>query len=820
MNSQDIDNDVTVCLKQGDRKRKDILVFLRKYGDLTGDQLRRSLDRLIKQRLIERKRYSIYGLTEKGKKSREGLDKHVISSLEHTRLTKILNKLPLHLRAFVTLYLCGIIARYHLRPYFEEGFPSFLIYGKKGVGKTKSALLAFKLLDLDPEKHTRYVPNATPGELGLRRRREKGEQGYTIRSSSYFEEPAICFEEIDKANKPIRDALLVYFQGRRSYFAEGKEIKHKVCAMMTSNQTPEKIKIPPGIPRRTPMLNTDAIQEELEDVDLVFRKIFAGSIPHLELNKLEPKLKQLPESQYKPFRNLLKKCVTDEAWQYKVDTESTVILSLAMQALLGTKSIEQAILLTLYYRLPLLETTQDTVENWKDILFETWKRIGKPEQIIELKQKKETTQVPPLAPEEIEVEKRAKKFQAADKKDFETVRETVKFGEEYRHEVAKLKKWGTEIEEFKKSLKQSWEKINHVLVEQGYEVPSPETCENALQLVNKKYKRIQDRDWDSLKELKKTNDWLKETYIRPSTEAKQLLEAYEKLWGAISERISNAKKTSEISPIREIIDECALPAIGKDKLKEIIDQKEATLKKKKQLKTEELVSYLREMKELGDSYNQEKMKKLGQDITEELVQLELVKKENEHLRGKNGQVYALDAFNLQKCADIFSSISWDDACCQALTLLTGVKHKTLAERMGNFSFSGSRKEGEKEKMPTWGKWALGLGITGVGAYSVYLLFKNRKPPCYIQTQEDLIQVRFLREEGNWLVFQSKDGQKWKLPCNTTRIAVLLKPEYGGQAYWFIRREKENLIVQVDHNDEKIPITQVDKIIYQAPSSEQ
>lgn len=413
-----------------------------------------------------------------------------------------------------------------------------------------------------------------------------------------------------------------------------------------------------------------------------------------------------------------------------------------------------------------------------------------------------------------------KEKQTVHKKDLQTLKEVIKFRHEYKDELSRLEKSAAEIEELKKLLNPGWEKINQVLVEEGYETPSPEKCEDALEEISKEYTNIQERDRDSLENLKEANNWLKETYIRPLTEAKQLVEAYEKLWGWIWGRISNAKKTSEIPPIREIIEESPLPPIGKDQLKEIIDQKEATLKKKKQLKIEELGGYLREMKELGDSYNQEKMKKLGRDITGELVQLELIKRENDHLRGKDGQSYALDAFNLPKCADTFAFFSWDDACCQGLTLLTGVKHRTLAERMGNFSFSGSRKEEEKEKMPTWGKWALGLGITGVGAYSVYLLFKNRKPPFYIQTQEDLIQVRFLREEGDWLVFQSKDGQKWKLPCNTTRIAVLLKPEYGGQAYWFIRREKENLIVQVDHNDEKIPITQVDKIIYQAPSSEQ
>ncbi|MBA7490510.1 hypothetical protein ES702_01048 [subsurface metagenome] len=406
------------------------------------------------------------------------------------------------------------------------------------------------------------------------------------------------------------------------------------------------------------------------------------------------------------------------------------------------------------------------------------------------------------------------------KRDLQTVKEVIKFREEYKNELSRLEKWTAEIEELKKFLNPGWEKINQVLVEEGYEVPSPEACEGAVEEVSKIYTNIQERDWDTLENLKEANNWLNDKYIKLLREAKQRIEAYEKLWGWIRELISNAKKTSEIPPIRKIIEESPLPASGKHELKEIIDQKEATLKKKKQLKTEELVSYLQEMKELGDSFDYQKREKQARDITEDLLEIEFIKKEDEHLRGKNGQVYALDAFNLLKCADIFSSINWRDACCQALTLLTGIKYKTKTERTQNFSFSGSQKEGEKEKMPTWGKWALGLGITGVAAYSVYSLLKNRKPPRYIQTPEGLIPVSFLREEGDWLVFQSTDGQTWKLPYNTTRITVHLKPEHGGHTYWLIGEEKENLIVQVDQNEEKIPINKVDNIIYEAPSSEE
>ncbi|GAI42727.1 unnamed protein product, partial [marine sediment metagenome] len=246
-------------LKEGDKKRKDILVFLRKgHSEITDGQLRRSLERLIGQNLIERTGYAIYSLAEEGKARTEGLGLDTEPLFKYKKIANILKQLPLHLRAFTTLYLCGIIARLHLREYYEEGFPSFLIYSKKGAGKTGSIRVVFRLLNLNFQKHSRYLPTASVGELGLRRFREKGKQGYAVETSSYFEKPAFCFQEIGKAKKPVRDALWVYFQSERNYWAEGSKIEYKVCAVATSNLSPQEMKMPDGIYRRTPILNTNA----------------------------------------------------------------------------------------------------------------------------------------------------------------------------------------------------------------------------------------------------------------------------------------------------------------------------------------------------------------------------------------------------------------------------------------------------------------------------------------------------------------------------------------------------------------------------------
>ena len=306
MDLEDTDEEILLFLREGDKKRRDILVSLRKeHSEITDNQLRRNLERLIRQNLIKRTGYAIYGSTEEGKARTQGLSLDTEPLFKHKEIAKIFNRLPLHLRAFIILYFCGIIARRHLREYYEEGFPSFLIYSKKGVGKIGSIRVLFRLLNLDFQKHSRYLPDASPGELGLRRFKEKGKQGYAVETSSYFEKPAFCFQEIGKAEKPIRNALVVYFQSERKYTAEGREIEHKVCAVATSNASPQEIKMPDGIYRRTPILNTNTIEKEVKNIDLILRKLQKGNLPYLNLSKLKPKFNKLTDPQYKLLHNLL-----------------------------------------------------------------------------------------------------------------------------------------------------------------------------------------------------------------------------------------------------------------------------------------------------------------------------------------------------------------------------------------------------------------------------------------------------------------------------------------------------------------------------------
>lgn len=509
MDLEDTDKEILLFLREGDKKRKDILVSLRKeHSEITDNQLRRSLERLIGQDLIKRRCYGIYGLAEEGRARAQGLTLDTEPLFEYKEIAKVLNRLPLHLRAFTTLYLCGIIARLHLREYYEEGFPSFLIYSKKGTGKTGSIRVLFRLLNLDFQKHSRYLPDASPGELGLRRFREKGKQGYEVETSSYFEKPAFCFQEIGKAEKRVRDALWVYFQSERKYTVEGREIEHKVCAVATSNASPQEIKMPGGIYRRTPILNTNAVEKEVKNIDLILRKLQKGNLPYLNLSKLKPKFNKLTDPQYELLHSLLIECATDEAWNYKVDPLSTQILSLAMQSLLGTGTIEEAILFTLYYRLLLLETTNDTVENWKKILFMSWEKISGFHEDYELEIKKEI--VAPVPPLNSKVAKKVKKFG-------DELRIETEFKPQHKEITALVDERINEIQNFVNGV--SWKFLT------PEEKKKFNIAFDAFNLLERIGSHIKRGDWEALEAFKSTfSDTNNNQYlplVEPAKKAKQ-----------------------------------------------------------------------------------------------------------------------------------------------------------------------------------------------------------------------------------------------------------------------------------------------------------
>lgn len=393
-----------------------------------------------------------------------------------------------------------------------------------------------------------------------------------------------------------------------------------------------------------------------------------------------------------------------------------------------------------------------------------------------------------------------------DKKDLETLKDSIRFQEEYKNELNRLEKFNMEIEEFKEFLKQkdiSLKRISQIFVEEGYGVPSPERCENAVQEIEKKYRDIQGRDWPILKEFKKANEWLSKTYIKPLTDSEQRIKIYEGWWDLIYKKISNIKKIGQIPPIIGTIDKSPLVVSQKHRLKELMEEKKIALEKgMRTLKEKHLAriskvdtfpgwvkayefilndcSLSEELKnELGQVL-MEKYKELSieikrnlifylkkedaptRDITQELMGLGLIRKVtilgSSKLEGIDGNTYPPDEFDFsqyQLMKHGFKEWIVDHCKEQALSLLTPkIENKTLQDlnRYNTREVFAQPKKTEQE-MTKWEKVVVGSVIgsvtAGFGVYKIYSFLKNRKD----KMEQDLLSAK------------RSNGKDEKIPIN-------------------------------------------------------
>ena len=284
-----------------------------------------------------------------------------------------------------------------------------------------------------------------------------------------------------------------------------------------------------------------------------------------------------------------------------------------------------------------------------------------------------------------------------DKKDSETLKDSIRFQEEYEDELNKVGKFNMKIKEFKEFLEQkdiSLKRISQIFVEEGYKVPSPERCENAVQEIEKKYRDIQGREWPILKEFKEANEWLSKTYIKPLTDSEQRIRIYEEWWDYLWEKISNIRKIDQITAISEMIDKSPLVVSQKGRLKELIEKKKIALEEAMRALREKYLVRISKVDTfpgwvkayelmLNDSFLSEelnlelvqalveKYKKLSieikqnlisylkkedaptKDITQELMGLRLIRKVativgSSELKGIDGNLYPLDEFDFSK----------------------------------------------------------------------------------------------------------------------------------------------------------------------------
>jgi len=710
-------------------------------------------------------------------------------------------------------------------PVRDDHHLSFLNFGATFTWKTNSAKFCAHMV-ADGETTPYILPLSGEGGCSLWVR--KTSTGKIIFKRKILEKSYICLDDYHRADRDGKRAAAHLLTGQMQIPVEN-EIQTIRCVSMI-NLNPQKGKTvfektgfdEPLIRRFIPC-NLDAI--ELPNLKDIGQKALDSAAAFGPLEMKEP-TSDCTEYR-KELINYFEELFTEGGQRY-IDVEGLLNIARGFTGYGFTAS--EAIRYTFYQASLPYHTLGWLRAKWIQG-FREKKTVAKIEKMLtpEVKTDQEPIQIP----------------MKIDKKDFETLQDSIRFQEEYEDELSRLKKLATEIEEIKEFLEQkelNWERIDQILLEEGSKVPSPKTCENAFQQVNKKYGNIQQRDWASLENLKKANKWLNETYIEPLRDSKRRIKTKLESWNQIQDCISNVRKVNQIPFIREMIDRSPLVPSQKHMLEERIDEKKTALEQQRQRKITKLVGYLREMKELGNSMEYETMRKQARDITEDLLELEVIKKENNQLRGKDGQIYTLDMFNLAKYADTYDiTFGWNPACRRALTLLTGVEDKALAvnrkfaQDVSEFSVKWITDERHRQQKTLEADAMQENVVLDRWLTEAYekakRYFSNRKKAqleqrqiqdllstgCYIQTKGALIPVELIGKEDNWLVFQLRDGRIWHLPHNRTSVTILLKPEYGAHTYQFIRQEGLNLIVRVNRKDEKIPINQVRKVIYREES---
>jgi len=363
--------------------------------------LRQRIGKLSRYGYLGKSGYGKNSLTDKGRRFVDELSSPVAPDFEDPGLKKLIDMLPSELhRAFFRLVICGVIAKYLLFELYDDGYPGFIIGGRTKGFKTALAKVVCLVFGLSPDKNIYPLYVATPGEFGVRRFRSKGAKGFDISESPYFNESFMVFDEFDKVNdKNIKQNVLFFLDGRSKFNVEEKTVQNHACCMVTLNtnlrkESLDRFGIPEPYIRRCVVADTEYVETELRNVDLVAKEIFElKDFPRISLKRLQIKRAKLTDGEFNSLRNLLLACVNDE-FQRLVDTRPLVIIALGRSALLAG-DLQESIYQTLWDRLICLESLGVCVTGWRELGRSEWnnyKQKAQPEikkQLVEAEAKEQ-----------------------------------------------------------------------------------------------------------------------------------------------------------------------------------------------------------------------------------------------------------------------------------------------------------------------------------------------------------------------------------------------------------------------------------------------
>jgi len=165
----------------------------------------------------------------------------------------------------------------------SSGFPSLVLAGPPGTGKTATGELLLRLFGLGREQALKYLPLSTPAEVTVRRLGGIEREG---QASWLWTLPFIVLDEIAEADAAIRRAALTYLQGEKFFVVEGTPITLLPFTIVTFNPKEGQLTLPERIRRRAVQADLSSLWEEREAIRDAFKDLAARSLPILDLNEL------------------------------------------------------------------------------------------------------------------------------------------------------------------------------------------------------------------------------------------------------------------------------------------------------------------------------------------------------------------------------------------------------------------------------------------------------------------------------------------------------------------------------------------------------
>lgn len=361
------DEQLLACLQDGELTTSELVAALQISARAVGYHTLR----LVKEGLIKKPQQGHHVLTAGG---RLYINQRLNAvAIDFGSVGKVIEKLPTeHHKAFLRLLLSAIVAKYHLFNTCDQGWPSFIAGGPTKTMKTALAGLICRLFGWDPGAYIKHVQISSQNEL-IGRRFGEGTGKFGFTPSCYFGCAFICLDELDKAKGSIRKQALYYLQGTTTVAVEGTAFENHALPLVTLNMnSPQDPTIVDSYKRRAVVFETWPLTAELKDVDLVAQRIFGGSIPRLNLDKLAPLKRKLSTSESHDLRELVKDNLNDEGWKL---TDLVPLELLTRGRVAFGVTITEAVYQTVNDYLLCSETTGWTKKGWRGRLRPVWKRV-------------------------------------------------------------------------------------------------------------------------------------------------------------------------------------------------------------------------------------------------------------------------------------------------------------------------------------------------------------------------------------------------------------------------------------------------------------